>query len=75
MSPAFRLGSTTATLFLCLCLCFTGLALATGNYPVSTVHVVRQDGTGDFTSIRAAMDAAASGDEILVGDGTYGEGS
>lgn len=34
---------------------------------------VRQDGTGDYSTIGAALAAAAGGDVILVGPGTYSE--
>jgi predicted outer membrane repeat protein len=33
--------------------------------------VVRQDGTGDFTTIQEALDVAQPGEEIMVGDGLY----
>jgi predicted outer membrane repeat protein len=33
--------------------------------------VVRQDGTGDFTTIQEALDVAQPGEEIMVGDGIY----
>lgn len=36
-----------------------------------TVWTVDDDGGGDFTEIQAAVDAAASGDTILVEDGSY----
>ena len=44
--------------------------------PVSaaTLHVAR-DGSGDFTVIQAAVDAAASGDTIMIGSGRYNEGA
>ncbi|HRT49798.1 MAG TPA: hypothetical protein P5279_04845 [Anaerohalosphaeraceae bacterium] len=32
---------------------------------------VALDGSGDFTTIQAAVDAAADGDEVVVADGTY----
>ena len=35
--------------------------------------VVRQDGTGDFSTIGAAVAAAAADDLVRVGPGTYGE--
>jgi len=35
------------------------------------VHVVSAFGGGDFTSLQAAVDAAADGDVLLVRDGTY----
>jgi len=34
-------------------------------------HLVRQNGTGDYTTIEAAVAAAAPGDLILVGPGLY----
>lgn len=35
------------------------------------VHLVRPDGSGDFPTILAAVNASESGDEILLGDGTF----
>jgi hypothetical protein len=49
------------------------LALSCVLFPCSAVaqavHVVKADGTGDFTSIQAAVDAAAPGDHVLVHGG------
>lgn len=38
-----------------------------------TVYVVIQNGTGDFTSIQEGVNAAASGDTLLIYPGTYEE--
>jgi len=38
----------------------------------ATWHV-EQDGSGDFTTIQAAVDAAADGDEIAIGPGHYSD--
>jgi nitrous oxidase accessory protein NosD len=40
---------------------------------LATTITVRQDGTGDFTTISAAVTAAAPADMIDVGPGTYAE--
>jgi len=37
----------------------------------ATTYVVQPDGSGDFPNIQAAVDAAASGDEIRLGNGTF----
>jgi hypothetical protein len=39
----------------------------------ATTYLVRPDGTGDFPTIQAAVDAATDGDRILVDDGEYDE--
>ena len=36
-------------------------------------HVIALDGSGDFTSLQAGVDAAAPGDEILLRPGVYRE--
>jgi len=44
--------------------------------PDYRVHVLQADGTGDFPTIQAAVDAAASGDLIALDNGIYaGEGN
>jgi len=37
------------------------------------VYTVKTDGTGDYTTIQAAINATASGDTVLVYPGTYTE--
>lgn len=40
---------------------------------VGQVRTVSKDGTGNYTTIQAAADAAQPGDTILISGGTYGE--
>ena len=40
-------------------------------FAVATTWHVEQDGSGDFTVIQAAVDAASSGDVIMIGPGRY----
>lgn len=54
-------------------LAILSLSLAAATPVLGTTHLVRQDGTGDYTSIGAAMSAAATGDIIVIGAGTYSE--
>ncbi len=56
---------------LLLMACLLGPAVA----PAAT-HLVKPDGTGDFLTIQAAVDAAVSGDVIELADGTFtGDGN
>ncbi len=51
--------------------------LALGSGPVgAATYVVRPDGTGDFPTIQAAIDATVDGDVIELADGTFtGDGN
>jgi hypothetical protein len=53
--------------------CVSALAISSQHVFASTTWTVRKDGTGQFTTINAAKAAAASGDVIEVGPGTYPE--
>lgn len=50
-------------------------ALAAANTALGATWHVARDGTGDFSVIQAAVDAAASGDTIMIGPGRYNEGA
>ena len=56
------------TLILCSTLVFAGFAEARGK---SRTWIVSKDGTGDFTIIQSALDAAKSGDIVYVKVGVY----
>jgi parallel beta-helix repeat protein/predicted outer membrane repeat protein len=52
----------------------TIIVLATSSTAVTIT--VSLDGTGDYTTIQAAIDAAVDGDEVVIADGTYtGDGN
>ena len=46
------------------------LALGSATSPATT-YLVRPDGTGDFATIPEAVEAAASGDSVVLADGVY----
>jgi hypothetical protein len=51
---------------------FASLALALTAAPAAaTTRRVERDGTGDFTTLQAAVDASAPGDVLLIGPGRY----
>lgn len=52
------------------CLAFT-LSLAVAPCAAQTLHVVAFDGSGDFTSVQAAVDASSSGDVVVLEGGAF----
>jgi hypothetical protein len=54
----------------CIFVLMVGLLLIQ-SAAVATVYVIRPDGTGDFPTIQAAVDAAMDGDVIELTDGTF----
>ncbi|MCA9758567.1 MAG: T9SS type A sorting domain-containing protein [Candidatus Eisenbacteria bacterium] len=52
------------------------LALAVAGSAMAASYVVEPDGSGDFPTIQAALDAAVNGDVVLLGDGVFtGDGN
>lgn len=51
------------------------LLVSASNIVRANVITVRQDGTGDYTTLSAAIGAAASGDVLEIGPGTWSEGA
>ncbi len=56
----------------CFAICILLVALVATGADGATYHV-KQDGTGDFTAIQEAIDAAEEGDTIIVHPGTFYE--
>ena len=52
-------------------LALTCLLLLIASTCFATTYVVRPDGTGDFPTIQAAVDACADGDVIELADGSF----
>lgn len=50
---------------------FFTLLLGLASPCLAETHVLASDGSGDFSTIQAAIDAAVDGDEIVLGDGAY----
>jgi len=50
--------------------CILWIFLVAG-FAAATTYLVKPDGTGDFPTIQAAMDAAAPGDTVDLDDGTF----
>ncbi|MGD9546009.1 MAG: right-handed parallel beta-helix repeat-containing protein [Candidatus Krumholzibacteriia bacterium] len=49
------------------------LLMGHGSWAGSRTITVENDGSGDFSTIQPALDAAAAGDTILIGPGVYSE--
>ncbi len=47
------------------------MSLAIASLASATTYLVRPDGTGDYPTIQAAIDAAAPGDEVVLSDGVF----
>ncbi len=56
-----------STLWILILVCSVGLGLPAS---AETIHV-EKDGSGDFTVIQAAVDAASDGDIIMIGPGRF----
>jgi hypothetical protein len=52
------------------CAILAGLALLPG-ICIAGTYTVRPDGSGDYPTVQAALNAALSGDEIVLTDGTF----
>jgi pectin methylesterase-like acyl-CoA thioesterase len=48
-----------------------GLALALAGAASAATYVILPDGSGDYATIQAAIDAAAPGDVIELADGIF----
>ena len=55
-------------------LCFISLILVVAAQSgLAATITVEKDGSGDFTQVQPALDAAASGDTVLIGPGEFTE--
>jgi hypothetical protein len=58
------------------CISLLSLLLSLPIAPSATIYLINPDGTGDFPTIQAAIDAATSGDIIELADGVFsGDGN
>jgi hypothetical protein len=64
-----RLAGTPGLVSIVLLVGSTAVAAQDG-----ATHTVAQDGSGDFKTIVAAIEAAAAGDTVLIAPGTYTDG-
>ncbi|MEW6235711.1 MAG: hypothetical protein AB1656_10020 [Candidatus Omnitrophota bacterium] len=68
MKTSFRRAAFPLTLAIFLLIVFLNPQPLQG-----AVLQVKKDGTGDYTTVQAALDAAKSGDTVIVNAGTYTE--
>jgi hypothetical protein len=53
-----------------------GILVLSAGSAAANIYLVRPDGTGDFTTIQAAINAAVGGDVFELSDGTFvGDGN
>ena len=71
-SPTARVAAIMAATLLAAMM-IIGAGVAGAQLLAAGPHVVDANGDGHYTSIQAAVDAAADGDEIVVKPGTYAE--
>ena len=66
------MSPNSSAYYLCLFVCVTCMFFFLGNASAETI-TVQTDGTGDYTSIRDAVNSAEPGDIVSVGSGEYYE--